>query len=161
MGENRIAQLEGADHAQHPDRGFNGDEFTLRADTFAHTYNDRGGGSLFDCEASSVSAYLRRPEELSGAEWEFTGLEPTSLLKDPPAVPAPRAGQACEPGPGPDPAAGELEFELLGLRPARRARQCGAAGRGHSQLAAREGLQSDLRRRVMEVQRGGMPTTRC
>ncbi|MGH8237526.1 MAG: Calx-beta domain-containing protein [Steroidobacteraceae bacterium] len=112
VGEFALLELKAPITLNIPISGFNvGDEFTLRADTFADTYNRRGGGSLFDCEASSVSAYLRDPQELSGAEWEFTGLEPTNRPEDPPADPRRLEPEACEPGPGPDPAAGELQFE--------------------------------------------------
>ena len=52
-----------------------GDDFTLESSVLADTYNRRGGGSLIDCEASSVSAFLRDPLEIGGVEWEFTGLD--------------------------------------------------------------------------------------
>ena len=113
IGEFALIELKAPIKLIIPIGGFNvGDEFTLQADTFADAYNRRGGGTLNDCEASSVSAFLRDPSEIGGgAEWEFTGLEPTNRPEDPPADPRRLEPEACEPGPGPDPAAGELQFE--------------------------------------------------
>jgi uncharacterized delta-60 repeat protein len=86
-------------------------EFTMQIDTFAMTYNRRGGGAIGDCEASSVHAFLRDPLEFGGTTLEFEGLEPTNRPLPPPAGQVLVAPAACVPGPGPDPAAGTLQFD--------------------------------------------------
>ena len=88
-----------------------GAEFTIRIDTFAKTYNRRGGGAESICERSSVSAFLRDPQEIGGATIEISGLEPTNrpLPAPPDQVLVPPA--ACVPGPGPNADAGVLQFD--------------------------------------------------
>jgi uncharacterized delta-60 repeat protein len=92
-----------------------GDEktFTLQSSILADTYNRRGGGSPNECQASSASAFIRDPLEIGGVEWEFTGLTPidTPAVDDSADEPPRLEPAACEPGPGPDPAAGVLQFE--------------------------------------------------
>lgn len=89
-----------------------GEEFTLTVETFASTYNRIGGApSEFP---TSAGAYLRDPLEIGGATLTMTGLEATNnplsvLPADAPVPPAP-----CVPGPGPDPAAGTLQFSAAG-----------------------------------------------
>ena len=92
-----------------------GDEktFTLQSSILADAYNFRGGGSPNECQASSASAFIRDPLEIGGVEWEFTGLTPidTPAIEDSSDEPTRLEPAACEPGPGPDPAAGVLQFE--------------------------------------------------
>ena len=87
-----------------------GEKFTLKTFAFAKALNRRGGGAAGDCEASAALAYLRDPLEIGGTTVSFTGLQPTAdpLLQPPAEVPV--APAACVPGPGPDPAAGTLQF---------------------------------------------------
>jgi len=87
-----------------------GQEFTLQSLADAAALNRRGGGPAGDCEGSAALAFLRDPLEIGGTTIDFTGLQPTNnpvLVRpvEPPVVPA-----ACVPGPGPDPAAGTLQF---------------------------------------------------
>ena len=89
-----------------------GEEFTLRADTYAETNNRRGGPAPFfdDCLGSAASAFLKDPSDIGGTTFTMTGLEATNRpLSAPPeqvlVVPA-----ACVPGPGPNAAAGVLQF---------------------------------------------------
>jgi len=89
-----------------------GVEFTLQSRAFVQAHNRRGGGSPngIDCDASAAEAYLRDPLEIGGTTVNFTGLQPTNnpVLVRP--VEAPVAPAACVPGPGPNPAAGTLQF---------------------------------------------------
>jgi len=87
-----------------------GDEFTLEMVATAATQNNLGG-SLFDCRGGYISAFLRDPAGFGGGTIEFSGLEPSNN-------PVPGTGVApllppapCVPGPGPNPAAGVLQFE--------------------------------------------------
>jgi uncharacterized delta-60 repeat protein len=83
--------------------------FTLRIDTYAETDNRRGGPKG-DCESSYARAYLRDPLEIGGGTLEFSGLEPSNqLLPEPPTQPLVEPAP-CVPGPGPNPAAGVLQF---------------------------------------------------
>lgn len=87
--------------------------FTLTSVASAMTYN-RAAGSVSGKGAefeTAANAWLRDPLEFGGATTTFTGLEPivTALpLVLPVEVPEPPA--PCIPGPGPDPAAGVLQF---------------------------------------------------
>jgi uncharacterized delta-60 repeat protein len=87
------------------------EEFTLRIDTFAETNNRRGGGSIGDCQASSVSAYLRDPLSVDGATLAFSGLEPTNNPLPPPPDQVLIEPASCVPGPGPNPQSGLLQFD--------------------------------------------------
>ena len=95
-----------------------GQAFTLQAFTSAKTYNRAalsvsGKGSEF---GSSASAFLRDPLGIGGTTVVFSGLEPIAtplpvvVPVDAPVAPAP-----CVPGPGPDPAAGVLQFGAAGF----------------------------------------------
>ena len=86
------------------------EEFTLRATASASAHNQRGGGSPGDCEASAVLAYLRDPQGVGGTSLAFVGLEPSNNPLLVPPAEVPEAPAACVPGPGPDPAAGVLQF---------------------------------------------------
>ena len=88
-----------------------GEEFTIRIDTFAKTYNRRGGGAAADCEASAVNAFLRDPQEIGGATIEISGLEPTNRPLPAPPDQLLVAPEACVPGPGPNANAGVLQFD--------------------------------------------------
>jgi uncharacterized delta-60 repeat protein len=84
------------------------EEFTLTIVTTAHTWNRISGPpSEF---ATAASAWLRDPQRIGGTAVTFTGLEPTNapLLALP--EPSPVEPEPCVPGPGPDPAAGVLQF---------------------------------------------------
>ena len=87
-----------------------GEKFTLKARTSAKADNRRGGRSAGDCESSAVFAMLRDPLEIGGTAIDFTGLQPTSNPVLVPPVEVPVAPAACVSGPGPDPAAGTLQF---------------------------------------------------
>ena len=85
-------------------------EFTLKSFAQARAMNFRGGGDVGDFQASGAFAYLRDPISMGGTTITFTGLEPTN---QPDAVPPPEVPvepAACVPGPGPDPAAGVIQF---------------------------------------------------
>ena len=88
-----------------------GEEFTLEAVARAEASNRRGGGSRDDCQASSASAFLRDPLEIGGATLAFIGLEPTNRPVAAPRVPVLVAPASCVPGPGPNAAAGVLQFD--------------------------------------------------
>lgn len=84
-----------------------GEEFTLQSFAFVRAYNRGVAGSEF---ATGARAFLRDPLTFDGAAIVQTGLdmvEPTEsdAPNDAPVTPA-----ACTPGPGPDPAAGTLQF---------------------------------------------------
>ena len=85
-----------------------GKAFTLEVFTFATAYN-RIAGPPSEFE-TSAGAYLMDPRTGGGTTMITTGLEPTNtpLLGFPPGVLVPPA--ACVPGPGPNPAAGVLQF---------------------------------------------------
>jgi len=87
------------------------EEFTLRVDTFAETNNRRGGGSVGDCQASSVSAYLRDPLAIGGTTLTISGLEPTNNPLPSPPDQALVEPASCVPGPGPNPESGQLQFD--------------------------------------------------
>ncbi len=88
-----------------------GEEFTIRIDTFAKTYNRRGGGAAADCQASAVNAFLRDPQEIGGTTIEISGLEPTNRPLPPPSDQVLVEPAACVPGPGPNADAGVLQFD--------------------------------------------------
>ncbi len=88
-----------------------GEEFTIRIDTFAKTYNRRGGGAVADCQASAVNAFLRDPQEIGGATIEISGLEPTNRPLPAPPDQVLVEPEACVPGPGPNADAGVLQFD--------------------------------------------------
>lgn len=88
-----------------------GEEFTIRIDTFAKTYNRRGGGAVADCQASAVNAFLRDPQEIGGATIEISGLEPTNRPLPAPPDQVLVAPEACVPGPGPSADARVLQFD--------------------------------------------------
>ncbi len=87
-----------------------GDEFTLEMQADAATENNRGGGVLFDCQGGYISAMLRDPAGFGGGTIEFSGLEPTNNPVPGTGVAPLEPPAACLPGPGPDPAAGVLQF---------------------------------------------------
>lgn len=90
-----------------------GHKFTVKVVTHAFTYNRAaklvsGVGTEFE---TAANAYLRDPLSIGGATVTTTGLTliDTPLpLADP--VEAPVQPAPCVPGPGPDPAAGVLQF---------------------------------------------------
>jgi uncharacterized delta-60 repeat protein len=84
--------------------------FTVRIDTYAETDNRRSGPKG-DCESSYARAYLRDPLEIGGGALEFSGLEPSNQLLPEPALRPLIEPAACVPGPGPNPAAGVLQFD--------------------------------------------------
>ena len=85
-----------------------GQAFTLQTYTYAIAYNRIAGPPQ---EApSSVSAFLRDRQSSKGMTVTFTGLEPTDSPVLIPPVDAPIPPAACVPGPGPDAAAGTLQF---------------------------------------------------
>ena len=88
-----------------------GEEFTIRIDTIATTYNRRGGGPAADCEGSAVNAFLRDPQEIGGTTIEISGLEPTNRPLTAPPDQVLIEPAACVPGPGPNADAGVLQFE--------------------------------------------------
>lgn len=87
-----------------------GEEFTLRFRTFARADNRRGAEVPDDCQTTGVNAYLRDPLGIAGTTLAFTGLEPTNNPTLVPPAEVPVEPASCLPGPGPDPAAGVLEF---------------------------------------------------
>jgi uncharacterized delta-60 repeat protein len=87
-----------------------GEEFTLRSIAQVDTDNRRGGGAIGDHQASGVYGFLRDPLEIGGDMIVFDGLEPTNRPDSTVPIQAPVAPAACVPGPGPDAAAGVLEF---------------------------------------------------
>lgn len=87
-----------------------GEEFTLRFRTFARTNNRRGAEVPEDCQTTGVNAYLRDPLGTGGTTLMFSGLEPTNNPTLVPPAEVPVEPASCLPGPGPDPAAGVLEF---------------------------------------------------
>ena len=86
------------------------EEFTLQSRAIATAINRRGGGFVGDGKASGVFAYLRDPISMGGTTITFTGLEPTNRPDAVPPPEVPIAPAACVPGPGPDPAAGVIQF---------------------------------------------------
>jgi uncharacterized delta-60 repeat protein len=85
-----------------------GDEFTVHSSIITFALNRRGGGSVQDCQASNVAAYLRDPQAIEGTTIEYSGLEPTNRpLSLPQVVSAEPVN--CSAGPNPD--AGLLQFE--------------------------------------------------
>ncbi|WP_216320738.1 Calx-beta domain-containing protein [Deinococcus aestuarii] len=90
-----------------------GETFTLSSTVFATAYNRAGvgvsgaGGNEFPTYAA---AYLRDPQQIGGTVLNATGLEATAPeeVEEGPEVPVEPA--PCVPGPGPDPAAGVLQF---------------------------------------------------
>lgn len=87
-----------------------GEEFTLQSIAEADVINRRGGGAVGDHQASGGFAFLRDPLRMGGTTTTFAGLEPTNRPDPVPPVVTPAPPAACLPGPGPDPAAGTLEF---------------------------------------------------
>ena len=89
-----------------------GEEFTLRADTYAETHNRRGGPAPFfdDCLGSAASAFLKDPSDIGGTTFTMTGLEATNRPLSAPPEQVLVAPAACVPGPGPNAAAGVLQF---------------------------------------------------
>jgi uncharacterized delta-60 repeat protein len=85
-----------------------GESFTVRVWTHADALNRRGGEAVGDCQASYASAFLRDPQQISGATLAFSGLEPSNA----PVLPAPPFERLDEPlaCPAPDPAAGAVQF---------------------------------------------------
>ena len=94
-----------------------GKTFTVKVVTHASTYNRAavsvsGTGTEFE---TAVNAYLRDPLSIGGTTVTTTGLTPVNTplpLVDPVDAVVPPA--ACVPGPGPDPAAGVLQFSAAG-----------------------------------------------
>ena len=90
-----------------------GKTFTVKVVTHASTYNRAaisvsGVGTEFE---TAVNAHLRDPLSIGGTTVTTTGLTPVDTplpLVDPVEAVVPPA--ACVPGPGPDPAAGVLQF---------------------------------------------------
>ncbi len=91
-----------------------GDTFTVHVVTHAYAYNRAAGvvsGQGSESE-TAANAYLRDPSTIGGTTVVTTGLTriptPMPLVEpsDAPVEPAP-----CLPGPGPDPAAGLIQFE--------------------------------------------------
>lgn len=87
-----------------------GEEFTVRSIAQVDTDNRRGGGAIGDHQASGVYGFLRDPIEIGGDMIVFEGLEPTNRPDSSGPIEVPVAPAACVPGPGPDAAAGVLEF---------------------------------------------------
>ena len=91
-----------------------GQAFTLQFFGLAKAYNRAASsvnriGPEFE---TSARAYLRDPRAARGMTLSFEGLEPVDIqapVAPPPNVPVTPA--ACVPGPGPDPAAGTLQFD--------------------------------------------------
>ena len=87
--------------------------FTVKVVTYAFTYDRAsksvsGKGTEFP---TAANAFLRDPSSIGGTTITTTGLTPINTplpLVDPVEVPV--APAACVPGPGPDPAAGVLQF---------------------------------------------------
>lgn len=90
-----------------------GHQFTVQVVTHALTYNRAaksvsGKGTEF---ATAANAYLRDPLTIGGTTVTTTGLTPIATplpVVEPVEVPVPPA--PCVPGPGPNPAAGVLQF---------------------------------------------------
>lgn len=88
-----------------------GEEFTLNSTVLAEATNRQGDKSRGVREfPSAAAAFLRDPLSINGTTLAFSGLEPIDdpVLEAPadtPVEPAP-----CVPGPGPDPAAGVIQF---------------------------------------------------
>ena len=90
-----------------------GESFTVLVETYASTYN-RAAGAVSGQDAefeTAVNTWLRDPATIGGTTVTTTGLTPIAtplpLVEpvEPVAEPAP-----CVPGPGPDPAAGLIQF---------------------------------------------------
>jgi uncharacterized delta-60 repeat protein len=85
-----------------------GKVFTVQSSAFVTAYNRAVSGSEF---ATSARAFVRDPVSTRGTTLTYHGLEPVdstgpvTLPADVPVVPEP-----CVPGPGPDPAAGTIQF---------------------------------------------------
>jgi uncharacterized delta-60 repeat protein len=86
-----------------------GERFTLTSTVVVTAINRRGGGPGFE-RISSASAYLRDPLEIGGPTIAFTGLTMVEADQTPPLAAGPVEPAACVPGPGPDPAAGVIQF---------------------------------------------------
>ncbi len=95
-----------------------GKTFTVKVVTHASTYNRAaisvsGVGTEFE---TGANAFLRDPLSIGGTTVTTTGLTPVDTplpLVDPVEAVVPPA--ACVPGPGPDPAAGVLQFSAAGF----------------------------------------------
>jgi uncharacterized delta-60 repeat protein len=85
-----------------------GERFSLASHITIRALNRRGGGIAFE-RISGANAYLRDPLEIGGTTIAFTGLTMIEPDETPPAA-APATPIACVPGPGPDPAAGVIQF---------------------------------------------------
>lgn len=85
------------------------EEFTLEVTTTAEAFNRVGSVLDVGCAYSSASAFLRDPLGIGGTTLSITGLEPTNR-----PLPAPSVPELVEPAscaPGPNPAAGVLQFD--------------------------------------------------
>jgi uncharacterized delta-60 repeat protein len=92
-------------------------KFALYINAGVNATNRRGGGSIGDCEGSSVSSYLRDPLEIGGTTVTFEGLEPTNEIPPPePATAVLVEPAVCTSSPAPDPAAGTIQFSASGYR---------------------------------------------
>ena len=80
-----------------------GEEFTVQSIAEADALNKRGGGAIGDHQASGVSAFSRTTVRIAG-------LEPTNRPDQTPPLQTAITPASCLPGPGPDPAAGVLQF---------------------------------------------------
>jgi len=85
--------------------------FTVVSTVTASAFNRQGPAALEDCQASYVSAFLRDPQEIGGTTVSTTDLEPTNQPAPEPADQVLVAPASCVPGPGPNAAAGLLQFD--------------------------------------------------
>ena len=85
--------------------------FTVVSKVIASAFNHQGLAALSDCQASYVSAYLRDPQEIGGTTLSTTDLEPTNQPAPEPADEGLVTPASCVPGPGPNVAAGLLQFD--------------------------------------------------
>jgi uncharacterized delta-60 repeat protein len=85
--------------------------FTVVSKVIASAFNHQGLAALSDCQASYVSAYLRDPQEIGGTTLSMTDLEPTNQPAPEPPDQVLVTPAACVPGPGPNAAAGLLQFD--------------------------------------------------
>jgi uncharacterized delta-60 repeat protein len=98
-----------------------GQAFTIQFFAMATAYN-RAASSVNNIGPegeTSSRAYLRDPRAPEGMRISAEGLEaiPTAEDSEPPPL-APVAPAACVPGPGPDPAAGTIQFDAANYRQA-------------------------------------------
>jgi uncharacterized delta-60 repeat protein len=112
-----------------------GEEFTL-ASVLTLKAQDRRSRPLTFELPTSVQVFLRDPLGIGGTTIDFTGLTPTNRPRVLPRAVAPPAAPApCLPGPGPDPAAGVIQFsasafsvsEATGIAPGIRVTRTGGS----------------------------------